>query len=348
MKKDISKKYVLCRTSGGLNDSLNQIEICRRISLVQKRILVVQSNLGDHELRHRFSDSFEEIFSPINQNYFSTSEALETSIIDFSNDFDVFPDFYHPINQSFNQPILEFSQGIHTESRLKFWKYRKELVIVHEASGGGLGSASFLQYFQVSEKLLSLLVKASNQLNFKVVGIHFRAHDWGTELSKLYDFLSSQNDIDSFFISSDDNNIIDELRKNFPKRVFFSTSDLLTKELQDLSHTEIAILDLLLLATCNRLQIFEVRQAEPYAPRFSGFSRLAKHIWIVNKVKQHGFFSWATGHQPLFGVSGHKNLIPKVAFFLVSEIPRLVHQLICPNGVYKQLANLEKEKSHHK
>ena len=53
-------KYLLCRPRGGLNDTLNQIELCWRYSEIYNRILIIDTEyLISTGISVKFSSLFE-------------------------------------------------------------------------------------------------------------------------------------------------------------------------------------------------------------------------------------------------------------------------------------------------
>jgi hypothetical protein len=72
-----SKRYLLVRPLGGLNDCLCQINYAKRIAFFHRRKLVIQTETGDANLFHRFGQSFESIFKvEANLNYLDVDNFI--------------------------------------------------------------------------------------------------------------------------------------------------------------------------------------------------------------------------------------------------------------------------------
>lgn len=332
-------KYIICRPSGGLNDTLNQIEICRKLSGLKRRTLVVQTDVGDKELTHRFDQPFESIFtfsSQVNSIDFDNFRELIGSKLDLS----VFPSEYQPIKESLSKSIWEFTEGRFGGTKLKSSQIYKENLIIHESAGGGLASANLLSNLYLNENLFSIYRHLRSLVIEPVHGVHFRAFDWGNSKSELKFFLNFTLKSETVFFASDDQNLIENLHAEFEAVNFINLKSLLNQINIKVTITEAAILELLLLSSCNNLTIFELQRSEEITPKFSGYSRLAKHIWVVNKIKREGLLACLRSPNPIFGLSAGFNPFKNFLFLSFFEIPKIIFQTWFSRGIYKQLNSL--------
>ena len=80
-------KYLLCRPRGGLNDTLNQIELCWRYSEIYNRILIIDTEyLISTGISVKFSSLFE-VLDPSKNIILDLSKTL----LDNLNQLNTFP-----------------------------------------------------------------------------------------------------------------------------------------------------------------------------------------------------------------------------------------------------------------
>lgn len=177
-----NSNYILCRPLGGLNDCLCQIDYCRRLSKVQNRTLIVQTETGNPSLPHRFSRPFEDVFYFNTRiNYLSISKLRD--VVQLHQD--VFPSIYNHSSNNFSESLELMTNNVTRNHKLKLFKKYDESLIVHESDGGGLGSASILSNINLQKKYQEALAKVLKLIPKTTVGIHFRSSDYTSSLATL-------------------------------------------------------------------------------------------------------------------------------------------------------------------
>lgn len=332
--------YLLCRPLGGLNDCLCQVEYCRKLAVKSKRTLVVQTMSGNPELTHRFDNDFYNLFEfdkSVNQIPFDKfrNDILPTDT--------TYPHFYNPMQKNIDYPLQMFHEFDSFKLASKNLKSKKENHVVHECDGGGLTSANLLTLLKLKKHLFDPLTSLNlSDLN---VGLHFRSSDYVTSFSNLEKAVLSIDPNFKVYICSDNKQVFNYLQERFPNRKFIRLSNCVQDSiLRNMSNVEQALLDLLIVSMCKELLVLPLQQTNNQTPKFSGFTRLAKHIWAVNTVNQNGVTFWIRRTAPFRGLSGSRNIFFSAFYTVFYEIPRVINQGKKSRGVYKQLSELMTQK----
>lgn len=332
--------YLLCRPLGGLNDCLCQVEYCRKLASKSKRTLVVQTMSGNPELPHRFDEDFNHLFEfdkRVNQI------PLETFKKKISSSDSTYPRFYYPLRKHIDHPLKMIDKFGTFKLRWKKLKLRTEDCAVHESDGGGLASANLLTFLLLKKHLYETL----SNLDFQEsnVGLHFRSSDYKSSINDLEKDVDSVSKELKFYVCSDNKEVFSFLLERFPDRKFIKLSDCVPNHYLDkMSNVEQALLDLLIASMCKNLLVFPLNKTSEQTPKFSGFTRLAKHVWAVNTVNTRGLLFLISAISPLRGLSGSRNIFLSFFYIYFYEIPRIIIQGKNPRGIYKQLGDLMRKK----
>lgn len=333
-----NQKYIICRPLGGLNDCLCQVEYCRKLAKSRYRNLLIQSETGDIHLKHRFQLPFFELFhfSKI-KSIPSVSEIFEQGLL---TDEKV-PDLYKPVSKSRGISLLEFTKGQVRTSKLSKFRRLKHDFEFHESAGGGLGSATLLNHIELNSNVIDSLKQILKHVGKVGVGIHFRSLDWGGgDITHLFSAIEKINAKDTVLIATDDPAIITNVKNQYPLRNFVYMEDILEELQIETKSIELALLELIALSQCEKLEIISLNRSELFAPKFSGYSRLAKHIWAVNTVNKFGLLTWIRIPGSFYGISGFSNKSFNVIYLWLIGIPKILKHAIIPKGVYNQISKL--------
>lgn len=347
--KDITLRepVILCRPLGGLNDVLCQVDHCRRISIALRRRVWVQTETGSPTLDHRFGQDFYSIFEPQSKRFVRGNEVADFSTMNWD-----WPEpFIH--GSSDRDPsgtsLEELSHGSVLQAPLTLrngWQRRNLGLLVHEAWGGGLSSATVLRSLNLAQNLIDHFQAICDLLPRDVIAIHFRNSDYQADPDLLSNQIHESKKAATFLVASDDLDLFRGLQRRFPEKNFLSAHQVVASTGGLLPRTSVAVLELLTLSVCRELIVIPLDRSSSASvpklsiPIYSGFSRLAKHLWAVNVVRERGFIRYLTTREPFQGLSSHSNRIFRFFYIALYALPRIVLQAWFPSGLYLQLRHI--------
>lgn len=144
----------------------------------------------------------------------------------------------------------------------------------------------------------------------------------------------------TIFLATDDLTLVNKLKKTFPDKKFLDSGSLRVTTSDLNLPIDFAILDLFLLASCSEVHLVPLDFEATGFPKFSGYGRLAKHIWIVNKIQRKGIIKWLSTQNRLTGAAGFERHWMNFIYLAVYELPRIFAQAYRPRGIYKQLSEM--------
>ena len=214
-------------------------------------------------------------------------------------------------------PFPEFDLKQSTPDR----KYRS---YVHEASGGGLSSFKVLRVLMLSNRMQSLVFEAIEALSLYSVAIHVRNMDLETDYATGFQRIKELYDPGArFLIASDDSNVRSEVERVFGASARFAGDWRPAKGYESVA--EQALVELCLLATRRELHILEIARGHlDNSPRFSGFSRLAKAVWLALKIKTEGPLVSLSSRSGLNGIAGSRSPAMNFAFWVYFSFTQLM------------------------
>jgi len=186
-----SKKYLLCRPRGGLNDCLVRIEYCLRYALKYKRKLYIDMS------RSAFSDDLE--------NYFYLPIYINTKEINFieypasvypeelKNDIYNYEAIYTP------QPRGHVTKN-GTSLKFDFQKKYHEQYLIYESGGGGIDSIYFLKRIKLRKELVKNIKSKIEGLGV-YSAIHIRNTDMKSDYKLFIDTIKDE-------LCKEENNIV--------------------------------------------------------------------------------------------------------------------------------------------
>lgn len=330
MKDD---KYLLCRPLGGINDVLNQVEFCYRMAKRLGRLLIVETETGSSALPHRFGTRFADVF------YWASNDHVAPAHVYPSGDLS--PEDFHPpfAFLSSNRVSLEEATGGKQLLHKIDAASHSTKFLVHESWGGGLRSAAILARLRLDEPMLATFNKGLSRIPTNSVGLHLRAGDMSFDidhLRKIREKLIADGGRATLFVSSDSQIAIDLAKDLFEGFDIASVSHFRSDIDHSLTAVQRSIFDLIALSNCRSLVLVRLSQSRPGIPRYSGFGRLAKHLWFVNTLSTAGLPALLRRHAPFQGLSNFRGIIPSLSYFVLAAAPRIIFHSVFKPGFYGQ------------
>jgi hypothetical protein len=330
-------KSLLVRPLGGLNDVLCQIEFARRIALRTGRRLIVQTETGSPGLRHRFAQKFSEIFEFVDKGSELEIHSLFTNQV---RPLSVWPVLYSSFGSWLEKSLEEFTKGTQVQSRLDHTYPRNYDLAVHEGFGGGPASFSLLEHVRLKNSILLAYEKAHSELPENCVAVHFRNTDYRSSYEYLSESISLLDPEKSVLLASDDESSFNRIRADHPNRVIIFASAI-SMQSGLAQPTELAVLELLLIAKCEDLILIPIQWSDSNAEGFSGFGRLCQHVWSVRQIQNLGTPTLIRHTLELSLESKRRRRNPfRFGVFVVLRGSELWRQAFFPRGLYKQLKGL--------
>lgn len=279
-----SKKYLICRPQGGLNDIFNQIERCRFYAWKHGRDLVVDTNYGN---AIHFRDEFGYYFKS-NRDYMRFCSAED--LVD-PGEVSVLPTV---LSGRLSGYPFEFDRSavcyVESASRMPltfdFSTDHDERVLVHHTGGGGVSSLQLLRRIQLRETVASEVIRRRGRLDANYIAVHARNTDLISNYRPIIAEINASGYRGQVLICTDDKNVVDEFRENLNSADVISLANLETGEdrrIHFLQPTDDArarnidaICDLMLLALSNELFVAHLLPNAEAPGGFSGFSLLAR------------------------------------------------------------------------
>jgi hypothetical protein len=334
------RPILLARPLGGLNDCLCQIEYARKLAQKHRRLLAIQTETGTPGLGHRWGAKFEESFDLVDSSNFLRLDEFERHHFDARL---IHPEFFRKSGLPSSKSLSEITGGEIHNFRLSDAPLSQFQVVVHEDWGGGLTSASLLPHIKMSEKLVELSATLLSKINPEALGIHFRNNDYKSNFVQLLEKIDEMPKGQELLLATDDLSALLAVKKSRPNVKITLASSLVKSLDHEISPIDSAILDLIMLSSCKELLIIPLISVDgSEAPKFSGFGRLAKHIWAVRVFSTQGLAGLVSRRQPFQGIGGHSSSVLNFAYLVLHALPRIISQGMRKAGFYGQLAALEK------
>jgi hypothetical protein len=294
MEKNQVLKKLLCRPRNGLNDTLYQIEICRRYAERYGRLLIIDTKYGNC-----FNDDFSNYFISRDAKIKLTSKAILDYEAQTLHEFvgrknvSVFPEFvaeniddYTVTWHSTEMGFVEVSSGMQVGFDFET-DYPHELLLHDNGNWDGRSSSvNVLAHLTLNESLATEFLRRSRILGNEYVAIHIRNTDYKAPYEEKLHSLKpeiEQLGLKNIFIATDNRLCLDYCRKIFSNYNVQSFSRLpeiagqpthyagngwRSTEKDHFDSNVDAIMDLMLLSYSTKM----------YYLLYSGFSRLAEDL----------------------------------------------------------------------
>jgi len=217
------KKILLCRTRGGLNDTLCQIKKCWDYSEKFNRTLVIDSIYANTGLRDNFL------------NYFHGKDPKDHFVTYDKNawykELDFYPEFIREIIDDY-QVLFDPVNQCHLEKKSRkllsfdFSKDYQEGVLVHDQSGGGSASLDCLRRLRLNPEIKSKIKEKIDLLEKPYIGIHIRNTDLETDFESFFKTIKKEVENKNILVCSDNIKCIHYAKKYFKHSNVMSVSNI--------------------------------------------------------------------------------------------------------------------------
>lgn len=332
---------LICRPLGGLNDVLCQIDYCHVLAQRFGSRLIIDTRFGRPGKHYTLGVQLDQLFK-IPEEYAQIGLSEE----DF-NKSRIYP-------EALSGHLHALDTGPLSSLGLKLQEFdlranppkQPHDVYLHEASGGGLRSFRVIRMLGLNQRMKNLVFEALEEYSHCSVGIHVRNTDLKTDYSESLERIKeSYGQEEEFLIASDDNEVRSEVRKTFGNAARFA-GDWHPRRGGEVSNAERALLELCLLATRGELHILELAKGNLDGfPRFSGFSRLAKAMWLALRVRTLGPRVFFGSRSRLTGIAGDHSKTRNALFWIYFSWSHLLPTFSGATGVLADLISTQSPKS---
>jgi hypothetical protein len=301
-EKQVLKK-LLCRPRNGLNDTLYQVEICRRYAERYGRLLIIDTKYGNC-----FSDEFSNYFISRDPKIKLTPKDILDHEAQTLHEFisrknvSVFPEFlaeniddYEATWHSTEMGFVEVSTGMQVGFDFET-DYPHELLVHDNGNWDGRSSSvNVLAHLTLNERLAAEFLRRSRLMGKEYLAIHIRNTDYKTSYEEKLHLLRPEIEklgLRNIFIATDNRLCLDYGKKilnNFNVQSFsrlpetagqpthYAGNGWRCTEEDHFNSNVDAIMDLILLAYSKKM----------YYLLYSGFSKLAEDL-KCNESILHG------------------------------------------------------------
>ena len=319
---NLPKKYVLCRPLGGINDMLCQIQKCLDYAKKHDRTVLVETKSNP-----LFSENMGIYINSLDERltFIETFEELAGLSCFPEIDFTV----EYPI--SFDQSMGCFVEPVRNIAlTFDFSRAYDEQILLHHQFGGGLRSSKLLSKIEFTDLVMVTFLDFISKMNVSnFVSTHVRNTDYKTNYAS--DLSRVLRKFESIFLATDS---LDVLNFAMNSRESAGLTPAFTSNRVQGNSNLVALIDLLALASGSKLYIFKLEAA---TPGYSGFSRLAKFMWLVTCVRKSPLRLLAK--QSLVGISDFSR--PQLFNLMVTlliHLPYVIFLACSQKGVYGQLS----------
>lgn len=218
----MSKKYLVCRPRGGLNDNLCQIQLCYEYAARFGRTLVIDG---------RRSNFFGEFGSYLQCDGSEVEVLGHTAVLGELFDLTCYPipvqkwadcknDTFH---SKVSKKYLDAETGL--ELSFDFDLDYAEFVLFHEQCGGGDTSFKFFQNFKFCPEFRVAITDRLRSLPLVFDAVHVRNTDYQTDYEVFFSSLPRKTMGKNLLICSDDSNVVEFGRQFFSSLNIFSLMD---------------------------------------------------------------------------------------------------------------------------
>ena len=292
------KRFLLCRPLGGLNDTLCQINHCRRYAEKYGRILIVDGRYSG--ILGEFGDYFEMAGT----DHIISTTSPEMPDIDA---MDCLPAEVRGRVSTIKWSGYTSPEGYVTIDSitgvpLRFdWTCNHEVpLLIHQQSGGGISSFDLLEHLTLVPALAARVRAAIEAVPQPYLALHIRNTDYKTDLNMVMEFMLKRNVRRNLVLCTDNPATYDWFRAGLPKVRMHRITTPAVEVTGPLHRTarnaeakvrrdvaENSIIELCALAGANTLFVCALdshdtpkglNKFQTDQTRLSGFSRLAVHL----------------------------------------------------------------------
>lgn len=279
-------KILLCRPLCGLNDMMHQIERCWRYAAAHRRTLVIDSQ--ESGLLGAFDDYFRirTDVPTVHLTPWRLQQEMPVRLADWYSGESLRPVAELPLG-SCQYVVQSSNPSLPCESSFDFAKAHEDPILFHQAGGGGSLSFSLIARLTLAPDFCAEVLRRLNQLPEDYYAVHVRNTDYQTDYQTLFERIRPRLAGQNLLVCSDDAAVIDYAKRFFSASRVWQSSEIPQMNgvplhspttFKDAASRRTAttntIVDLIALARAKKLLI-----ANHSKGRYSGYSRLARHLW---------------------------------------------------------------------
>lgn len=280
------EKLLLCRPLNGLNDMLHQIEKCWRYAAAHRRTLVIDSR--ESGLLGGFDDYFRlrTDVPTVHLTPWRLQQEASGRLADWYSGESLKPVVELPLGRC-QHVTTPRNPSLPCESSFDFAKAHAEPVLFHQSGGGGSLSFSLIARLTLAPDFCAEVLRRLDRLPEDYYAVHVRNTDYQTDYQTLFERIRPRMAGQNLLVCSDDAAVLDHARRFFSASQIWQSSEIPQMNGTPLhspttfrdaacrrTATTNTIVDLLALARAKKLFITNHSKG-----RYSGFSRLARHLW---------------------------------------------------------------------
>lgn len=309
------KRYVLCRPRGGLNDTLNQIEICRVYAARYGRILIVDGRrsgvLG--EFGNYFQMTGDGHIFEMTNGAVPDIDSLGCYPAEVQGRVSTFRAKWDP------KPGWQCHVDPHTKVALRFPLDRDhpQALLLHEQAGGGTKSSDLIDRLTLVPLLARQARDKIAQLPVGYSALHVRNTDYRTDIGMVLNAIRDGVAGQDLLVCSDDPAVLSAMQSGLPDtRIHQITTPVFDDGAQHVRaryadktvrHYVAAgsIIDLCALAAASTLYVSVLQSQEigirkdfTGMNRLSGYSSLAVHLCQNRNRLRHFLGGFRFGFNP--------------------------------------------------
>ena len=209
------KRYLLCRPLGGLNDTLCQIDHCRRYAEQFGRILIVDGRYSG------ILGEFGDYFDMAGEGHILRTTSPEMPDIDA---MDCLPTEVRGRVSSIKWSGYASPQGYVatdeiTGAPLRFDRTCDHAapLLIHEQAGGGVNSFDLLERLTIAPALAARIRAVFDSLPQPFLALHIRNTDYKTDLDMVLEFMRKRNVRRDLVLCTDNPDTFQRFRAELPK-----------------------------------------------------------------------------------------------------------------------------------
>lgn len=271
-----AESYLLCRPVGGLNDSLNQLEICWQYAAATHRVLILDGMFSgmldrwERYLQIREDQVLRPVFySDSMADRLNTLTCQPPAIAGAIDRYEVSTDGENCVEAASRSPL-----------RFDLSRDHPEPLLVHHQYGGGTLSFAAIARLRLIPALAERIatLKAEHP---SYIAVHIRNTDYQTDYEPILDALKVHPHAGEILLCSDDARCKQRAREALGERIFSSTATPDTQgrslhanpDLDRWEQNSNALVDLAMLALADQLFLTKTTSGV-----YSGFSLLANFL----------------------------------------------------------------------
>ena len=218
----LADRILLCVPSGGLNDTLCQIEKCWRYAERFTRQLVIDTRRSG--LMGQFSDYLSALPDQI-----EVVGSLEPYHLAVLNELDCYPEVVRGRLTTYQPKRVPLTGWVERKSGVlvsfDFERDYSHSLLVHAQSGGGRQSFDLLKRVSLAQGVARDVSQRLSLLPQNYLGVHVRNTDYQTDYETFFRKLWAQTDGKTVLVCSDDPQVVTRASEIFDRATVITTGN---------------------------------------------------------------------------------------------------------------------------